>query len=66
MARVEADSTSPVDASDCGISEPGQQILCWDGTTNDGRAVSSGVYLVRLLFDGQVVRGQQIRLTLVR
>ncbi len=45
-----------------GILPAGPRRLAWDGTDRSGRAVPSGVYLVRL--DGSVQGGQ--RLTLVR
>ena len=40
----------------------GRHELDWDGHDGDGRALPSGVYFIRLTFDGEVDTGRAILL----
>jgi hypothetical protein len=44
----------------------GENLLCWDGRTDKGREVASGVYYARLLYDGLPVEHQMAKLAIVR
>lgn len=47
---------------DQGASTPGVQTRAWDGRDAAGRAVSAGVYLVRLTVNGESAVGKVVRL----
>jgi hypothetical protein len=59
VARVEGQTRGP------GTYDGRSQTLCWDGRSDAGREVGSGVYLVRLLFDGRSVPGTRSRVVIV-
>jgi hypothetical protein len=46
-----------------GSVAPGPQDLRWDGRNDDGRALSTGVYLARITLDGQVAGSTKMTLT---
>ena len=60
VTRVEGPARTP------GLDDSDEHLLCWDGTGDDGREVSSGVYLAQLLFNGQRLNGERAPLTVVR
>jgi hypothetical protein len=49
---------------DAGFRDPGEHFLMWDATDRRGEAVASGVYLLRLSFDG--IESDRRSVTLVR
>ncbi len=49
-----------------GTYEARGHVLCWDGRSDGGLGLASGVYLIRLVFDGHIVPDEQSRLAVVQ
>lgn len=60
VAQIVAPHRTPGRYSD------GSALLCWNGTDSRGHRVGSGMYVGQLVFDGDPVRGQLTRFTIVR